>query len=268
MRTVSVSTTLQGSGDGRQKWTQAGVQSFTVHRDIAELVELLLKETQRRGYKLVRGWCWSYSNRAISGTSSPSNHSWGLAVDLNAPANPYTSHRVTDMPDWMPALWAEYGFAWGGNYSGEQDSMHYEFMGTPADAQGALAAARRELLNDTGNEAKDLIDDMADNEAKVKALIADAVKPLSEGIEKIREDNKQIREDNQEIKGRTFWIREALELPHPHNDKSNKMPVDQYTVPGQLAKVNARLETQDKAIEALADGMDKILTELRKVTKK
>jgi hypothetical protein len=32
------------------------------------------------------------------------------------------------MPSWMPDLWNEYGFRWGGDYSGSKDAMHYEFM--------------------------------------------------------------------------------------------------------------------------------------------
>src|SRR4029077_15917518 len=86
--------------------------------------------------------CWGFSNRAISGNSTPSNHSWGLAVDINAPSNPYTSPLVTDMPNWMPDLWNEYGFRWGGDYSGDQEAMHYEFMGSVNDAAHETNRAR------------------------------------------------------------------------------------------------------------------------------
>jgi hypothetical protein len=57
------------------------------------------------------------------------------------------------MPTWMPLLWNRYGFAWGGNYnddgrSGKADSMHYEFMGTPADADAMTALALYELTGE------------------------------------------------------------------------------------------------------------------------
>lgn len=125
----------------------AGGVRVSVHKTIAPLVRYLLEETTRRGYRLRRGECWGYANRAVAGTSVPSNHSWGLAVDLNAPSNPLThdGRLVTDMPPWLPALWKAWGFSWGGDYRGDRkDAMHYEFLGTPGDARGFLA--KLELL--------------------------------------------------------------------------------------------------------------------------
>jgi hypothetical protein len=116
-----------------------------VRAEIAELIGLLCEETMRRGYRLVPGWCWGYACRKIAGSSSWSNHAWALAVDLNAPKNPMTSRLVTDMPSWMPALWKSYGFRWGGDYRGKKDAMHYEFMGSVAEAKAQTERARREL---------------------------------------------------------------------------------------------------------------------------
>lgn len=116
-----------------------------VHKDIQELVTLLLEETIRSGYAIRKDWSWGYANRPISGTRIPSNHSWGLGLDLNAPKNPYSYRFVTDMPSWMPALWKRFGFRWGGDYRGKKDTMHYEFMGTPADARRLTEIARREF---------------------------------------------------------------------------------------------------------------------------
>jgi hypothetical protein len=123
---------------------------LSVHKRIARLVQLLIDETERRGYLLKPGQCGGYNCRAISGTNSPSNHSWGLAVDINWQANPYVQPRKTDMPAWMPALWNRYGFAWGGSYNsngtrGKADSMHYEAMGTPAEMDAMTALALSEL---------------------------------------------------------------------------------------------------------------------------
>lgn len=112
---------------------------LSVHRDIAPLVTWLCEETVRRGYRLRPGQCWGFACRAIRGSSAPSNHSWGLAVDLNSLANPMGSSLVTDMPRWMPRLWTEHGFRWGGDYLGRKDAMHYEYVGTPRDAEGLVA---------------------------------------------------------------------------------------------------------------------------------
>jgi hypothetical protein len=130
--------------------TGGGV-SVVVHMRIAKLVSLLLGETKRRGYYLHSGWCWGYANRPIKGTSSPSNHSWGLAIDLNAPTNPMQDHLKTDMPSWMPELWESYGFRWGGHYDGRKDAMHYEFMGTPAEADAETAKAMANLMQPVPN---------------------------------------------------------------------------------------------------------------------
>jgi hypothetical protein len=124
-----------------------------VRHELAELVTRLVQETKNRGYQFGRDGdpsygCWGYNCRSISGSSSPSNHSWGLAVDINAPSNPHGDTLITDMPDWMVALWEAYGFRWGGTYS-RPDAMHYEFMGTPGDAKHFTDIARDVNLGDT-----------------------------------------------------------------------------------------------------------------------
>ena len=110
-----------------------------VDREIAPIVRWLLDETHRRGYKANAGECWGYCNRAIRGSTAPSNHSWGLAVDINAPSNPMCLAGTTDMPAWMPKLWRAWGFGWGGDYPRRKDAMHYEFTGSPADARALVA---------------------------------------------------------------------------------------------------------------------------------
>lgn len=126
---------------------RAGGVSLPVRREVADLVTLLVKETERLGYDLKPGWCWGFACRAISGTSVASNHSWGLAVDINAPVNPYAQPRRTDIPPKVVALWQDHGFRWGGFYNdggttGPADSMHFEYMGTPDSAKADTVRAR------------------------------------------------------------------------------------------------------------------------------
>lgn len=123
---------------------------FSVHKRIARLVNLLVDETERRGYLLKPGQCGGYNCRNISGTNSPSNHSWGLAVDINWNDNPMRRPLTTNIPEWMVHLWGRYGFAWGGHYTTTPDPMHFEFMGTPSDADRMTALAIRELGTPTG----------------------------------------------------------------------------------------------------------------------
>lgn len=121
---------------------KAGDVTLIVHKAIAPVVGHLLDKTLEGGYTLKRGECWGFNNREIVGSKPkrPSNHSWGLAVDINSRANPLGSPLRTDMPRWMTDLWKSFGFRWGGDYKGRKDAMHFEFMGTPADA--ARLAAR------------------------------------------------------------------------------------------------------------------------------
>jgi D-alanyl-D-alanine carboxypeptidase-like protein len=121
---------------------EAGGISVLVHREIAPIVAALMAETIAGGYRLNPGECWGYANRAIAGTSTPSNHSWGLAVDLNAPSNPMADRLITDMPVWMVELWRRRGFRWGGDYTGRKDPMHFEYLGTLADAHQIVAALK------------------------------------------------------------------------------------------------------------------------------
>lgn len=125
----------------------------SVHVDLHELIELLCRETVRRGYEIRRGWSWGYANRPIGGTRTPSNHSWGIAVDLNAPTNPMRNPFTSDMPAWLPKLWESYGFRWGGRYTRTPDPMHFEFMGTPANARRQTERARANFSrNETSEE--------------------------------------------------------------------------------------------------------------------
>lgn len=116
-------------------------------RELRELLTLLLEATHDGGYELHDGWCWGFACRPIKHSDGSlsdvaSNHSWGLAVDINAPENPYggTSYK---MPSWVVELFREYGFRWGGDY---RDFMHMEYLGSPTDAvhDTERAEARRD----------------------------------------------------------------------------------------------------------------------------
>ena len=137
-----VSAASRGWGPGwptnnasKMTTVRAGGVALSVRSELAPVVEWLVNQTTAQGYSLRHGECWGFANRAIRGTNRPSNHSWGLAVDLNAPANPMSAQLITDMPPSMVELWKSKQFRWGGEYKGRKDAMHYEFMGTPDDAR-------------------------------------------------------------------------------------------------------------------------------------
>jgi len=122
-------------------------QRLSVHTRTATLWLTLLNAMEAGGYRChtPEVWCWAGECRQISGTNTPSNHSWWNAVDINAPNNPYTSSGQHDIPDWVFAMFRRYGFGLGADYSGKKDWMHVEFMGTPGDADVMTALALREF---------------------------------------------------------------------------------------------------------------------------
>lgn len=141
------------SADMAKVTADRSLVKVNVHKGIARLVDLLMDETERRGYLLKAGQTGGFCCRPIKDrqgrpTNIPSNHSWGLALDLNWNENPVTHNGIvkTTFPPWLPPLWGRYGFAWGGNYrrSGFRDAMHLEFMGSPKDARDMT----RRALND------------------------------------------------------------------------------------------------------------------------
>jgi D-alanyl-D-alanine carboxypeptidase/Putative peptidoglycan binding domain len=121
--------------------TRGGVTVY-VRREIAPLVATLLDATEKRyGYDVKAGQTWGFSCRAIRGTDVPSNHSWGLAVDINSLANPMGSTFRSDIPPGVVSMWWAAGFYWGGWYQRRPDAMHFEYVRRPSDVDEDLARA-------------------------------------------------------------------------------------------------------------------------------
>jgi len=118
-----------------------------VRREIAPLILGLvqdLEEARGKPFRTIGGFnCRQIGNKGI-----PSNHSWGLAIDLDEADNPQLPASVhqephalrktfpgglvlrSTMPDQAQAIAEHNGFHWGGLFPNKPDPMHFEFLGT------------------------------------------------------------------------------------------------------------------------------------------
>ena len=135
-------------------WT--GVKVTVDHR-ITEALGALDAIMARYGYKPTAPDVGAFVCRKITGGTGYSLHAYGIAVDINWQANPYTKGPlITDMPRAMvneiTALRTNSDapvWGWGGNYRSIKDAMHYEIVCTPGDlATGIKGAAAPPLTDD------------------------------------------------------------------------------------------------------------------------
>lgn len=105
----------------------AGVK-VTVRSELASLVKELLTRTKKMGYTLKAASTGGYNCRYISGTTTPSNHAYGRAVDMNWNDNPHSYTFRSTIPPAVVKMWMNAGFYWGGHYT-KHDTMHFEYVG-------------------------------------------------------------------------------------------------------------------------------------------
>lgn len=101
--------------------------AVTCHRAMFEPLRRALGRLERRGLARVvsaADYAGCYAPRRIPGSGSLSLHAWGLAIDLNAAANPQFGSSRQD-PRLVRAMERE-GFTWGGRWPTAPDPMHFE----------------------------------------------------------------------------------------------------------------------------------------------
>lgn len=157
---------------------------LSVRPEIATLVSRLVTHLElARGRGFDPRFCGGYNCRPIAGTSTPSNHSWGLAVDLDADENPQmtaAAHKargvpypggrtlVSTMPQNAAAIGARYGFGWGGHYVSKPDPMHFEFVGRPSDA---VQLTKTTEVNDVGTLEGSQSVQLSNADRRTKAIL-------------------------------------------------------------------------------------------------
>lgn len=113
-----------------------------VRSDVAPLLLGFASEFHRSVEPLEPGCNWGYAFRPVRGSSRPSFHSAGIALDLNAPKHPL-GVRNTFRPQQQERirhLARKYGLRWGGDYKVRADDMHVEVI-VPAQRARELVKA-------------------------------------------------------------------------------------------------------------------------------
>ncbi len=118
---------------------------FMVNKAAAQSFTGFLTDLEKAGYRIDPGVSGGYNLRNITGGSTLSPHAYGLAIDINPPANPYSKTSTggslkTDLPPNVGEMAAAHGLQWGGNWTSLKDPMHFEFGGTSAPT---MEAARK-----------------------------------------------------------------------------------------------------------------------------
>lgn len=149
-----------------------------VHRRVAPLAEQLLSWlVAARGRDLDPIGNWGLALRPIRGREAMayagdvgawSNHSAGIAVDIEAPRNPMGAPGRGDFPTGWLEECHRWGFAWGagqpaGDYRGRPDRMHIEFVGTPAQADDYVALLARTTSTSTSSSSTSPQDNREDD---------------------------------------------------------------------------------------------------------
>ena len=98
--------------------------TLTCNKYMMPQLKAALAEVQRRGLgDEIYQTAGCYYPRFIAGTTTLSNHSFGLAIDINSLEN--QRGTVGQMHPEVVAIFKYWGFAWGGDWS-YTDPMHFE----------------------------------------------------------------------------------------------------------------------------------------------
>lgn len=123
---------------------------ISVHKYLPPFLDQIQKEVNaaKTGYNFVN--VSSFNMRPKIWGGGQSLHSWGIAIDINPESNPYQQGNYgppqSDIPIQIVNIFKKYGFAWGGDWPGERDSMHFEWYGASMSGQIINKVSNQKVL--------------------------------------------------------------------------------------------------------------------------
>lgn len=118
--------------------------------DVATIARWQIARYQATVEPLIKGSCWGWLVKEIKGSDEISNHASATAWDINARkyplgAEPYDVMSPAKIAACRAIIRAAGGvLRWGGDYTGRKDVMHWEVVGTPAEATAFARKIRNE----------------------------------------------------------------------------------------------------------------------------
>lgn len=116
--------------------------------DVAAVLGYVASRIHLEVEKLVVGWCWGYDYRVNrNDPNTLSCHSSGTAIDVNAPKhangdyNTFTPDQITRIRVILRAAGGV--VAWGRDWNGTKDEMHFEIHGGVTQVRAAAAKLRQ-----------------------------------------------------------------------------------------------------------------------------
>jgi hypothetical protein len=174
--------------------TTKGGARFTVAKQYAPRFEALLNDLEASGYAIDPKQSGGYNPRNIAGTNTPSQHSYGRAVDVNWTRNALGTDGDID-PALAQELSTKHGFTWGGSWKSKRDPMHFEV----SDAAASPPVAQRSLVAYAGNAspvpAPSPAPDVAPSAPEQVPAPANAVQQFADALTSRVADQPQERQE-------------------------------------------------------------------------
>jgi hypothetical protein len=173
--------TIDVDGDRQDRGPIEGVEfpNGVLAGDVAVIFRHLVGRLSREVERIIPGTCWGWFVKTIEGSTTPSNHGSGTAIDYNATRHPMGARNTysTGQQAKIRAILADLDgvVRWGGDYSGRPDDMHFEIVKGAAAVRALASKIRGELPMDQQAFNK-LMDGWAKTPAGAAALAGLAVK--------------------------------------------------------------------------------------------